>query len=622
VTEPSEALVHHFQINVSNMSRWYLTSSESASRAAQIVCGHANLRSSGKISDMNCHGQAYFKRVVATPNLIHCGENNWICSAGTMIYNDQLGEKALRECYLDFVRGGIPAIQDNAIGHYALAIKLNNEVTIFTDPQGSLNLYYAHSGSYWFVANSLLLCASVLSNRKIDAGKLLITALANSLPGEDTFYSGIKRLFGTQQIRIDLAANTFRVEPIPRSLTTLCWDLPSIQDAIGQFKQELRIVFRGLSAVGTIGLFGTGGLDSRTVLAGLLEWKAPIQLMYGMGNSRLTDYDIRDLNVVKAVADRCKLPFQQLDWSGNQPHSPEALEKLFRTHGFKFEIYGAPDAFLRTYDGGISPYPKLLLGGRGPALSNSKPWELSQTNFGVENLIADGMRYQWGNVDTGQCIIGKTEYRSAYATELKAGLRSAGIDFPDTGASLESYVKTRLYLYIRAESRYLNFANEFAHYIDPFLLKRLHDPLLSMPLKYRAKDEFQLRLIHSLAPALVEMPLYSGWSPARIDRNTFRFIREEAEPKSSIVRRIASAGLPAALKKPARNICRRLGLGMKATTEQPAGRDVAIVEAYSRQIMNDPLGRRWFRSTSEFTPKTLARIRHYLSGVNTLGYSE
>lgn len=606
------------------MSRWYLTSSESANREAQVVCERANLRSSGRMAAINCQGQAYFKRVIATPNLLNCGENNWICCAGTMIYNGQLGEQALRECYQDFIKDGISGIQAKAIGHYAVAIKLNNEVRIFTDPHGTLNLYYLQAESHWFVANSLSLCAGVLSQRKIDSTKLLIMSVVSSLPGADTFYSDIKRLFGTQQIRIDLAANIVRVEDIPRSVTAFSWGLPSINEVLDQFKQELRSVFGELSPVGTTGIFGTGGMDSRTVLASMLEWQKPIQFMYGVGNSRLTDYAEHDLIGAKAVANLYQIPFQQLDWSGNQPYSEAALQKLFQTHGFKFEIYGASDAFLRTIDGGISPYPKLLLGGRGPAFSSQKPWERTQTSFSFEDLIDDGMPYQWDNDDASQVIACKADYRSTYATELKTALRCAGIDFPDTGASLETFVKAKLFLYIRPESRFLNLVNEFGHYIEPFLMKRLHDPLLSMPFKYRAKDEFQIRLIHALAPALVEIPLFSGWSPARIDRNTFRFIREEVKPEGSIVRRIAQARIPAAIKKPARSVYRLLNLAKRHTTDNlnGNGRDAKIVETYSRQVMSDPLGRRWFRSTSELTPKTLTRVRHYLLGVNILGYSE
>jgi hypothetical protein len=560
--------------------------------------------------------------MVATPNMIKCGENDWICSAGTIIYNGWLGEEALRDCYADFVTAGISAVQSKAIGHYALAIRRNNEVTIFTDPQGALNLYYIGTGSFWFVSNSLYVCASALSQRKIDTTKLLVATLQSSLPGEDTFYSDIKRLFGTQLIRIDLGGGTFRVERIPKSASALSWGLPSIQGAIDQYKQEVRAVFRELAAVGPIGLFATGGMDSRTILAGLLDRQAAVQLMYGIGNSRLTDYDISDLDVAKAVAKLYNLPFQQLDWSGNQPHSEETLQELFRTYGFKYEIYGAPESFLRTFNGGISPYPKLFLGGYSPAFTNAKPWELNQKSFAFDDLIADGMQFQGGTVENSRWIVGKAAYRSVFATEVKTGLRRAEIDYPDNGASLETFVKAKLFLYIRSESRFLNFVNEFGHYIAPFLMKKLYDPLLSVPFEYRAKDEFQLRLIHALAPGLVEVPLYSGWGPARIDRDTFRLIRDRVEQKKLLVSRIANFVLPSVLRKPARSIYSRVWPRNKQAAKKLMGRDSAIVEAYSWQVMNDPLGQRWFSSTSEFTPKMLARIRHYLVGVNTLGYTE
>jgi len=347
--------------------------------------------------------------------------------------------------------------------------------------------------------------------------------------------------------------------------------------------------------------------------------------MYGMGNSRMTDYDERDLELAKAMADLYNLPFQRVDWSGNQPHSPEELEKLFRTHGFKFEIYGSSDSFLRSFDGGLSPYPDLLLGGRGPAFMNSKPWELNPTTFRFEDLVNDGMQYAGGNVAMTQGITCKAEYRSVLAAEIKTGLDRAGIDFPDTGASLETFVKAKLFLYIRPEARFLNLANEFGHYIEPFLLKRLHDPLLSMPFKFRAKDEFQLRLIHALSPGLLELPLYSGLRPARIDRTKFHFVRDQPKSNSSLFRSMARVALPDALKKSARSIYRRLGLAKKSAAVNInciSGRDAQIVEAYNRQVMDDPLGSRWFSSTSELTPKTLTRIRLYLLGVNTLGYSE
>jgi hypothetical protein len=234
------------------------------------------------------------------------------------------------------------------------------------------------------------------------------------------------------------------------------------------------------------------------------------------------------------------------------------------------------------------------------------------------------MHYPGGNVEGSQCIVDKSAYRSVIATQVKAGLRCGQIDYPDVGASLETFVRAKLFLFLRAESRFLNFANEFSHYIAPFLMKRLCDPLLSIPLEYRSQDEFQLRLIHALAPGLVEIPLHSGWGPARIDRNTFRLIRDGAaqNQKKSMAGRIAQAVLPAILRRPARSLYSRVRLRNKPASGTLTDRDSAIVDAYSKQVMSDPLGRQYFFSTSEFPPKVLARIRHYLVGVNVLGYSD
>jgi hypothetical protein len=520
------------------------------------------------------------------------------------------------------VKSGIAAVRSKAVGHYALAIKHNDTVCIFTDPLGGLSLYYADTGSFWFVSNSLSLCAGVLPNRRLDATKLLVAAIRTSLPGEDTFYSSIQRLFGTQQVRIDLNSGKLRVGLIGDAAPDLSWNLPTIQDALDQYKGEVQAVFRELSGAGPVGLFATGGMDSRTILAALVDQQTPVQLMYGVGNSRMTDYHDSDLSAAKAMADVCGLPLQELDWSGNQPHSEETLRELFQTYGFMYEIYGAPESFLRAFNGGISPYPKLLLGAYCPAFARDKPWEFERKPFSFDHLVGDCMTYVGGNVDHSRCIVCKDTYRSVFASEIRTGLQRGGIAYPVRGASLETFVRAKLFLYIRDESRFLNFANEFCHYIAPFLQKRLYEPLLSVPFEFRAKDEFQIRLIHSLAPGLIDVPLHTGGWPAHINRETFHLVRDHSGPKKSLGRRVARAIVPSVLHKPVRAIYSRAGLSKKRTVHQLTGRDRAIVDAYSQQVMQHPLGRRWFSDTYEFTPKVLARIWHYLVGVNVLGYSE
>lgn len=442
--------------------------------------------------------------------------------------------------------------------------------------------------------------------------------------GENTFYSEIKRLFGTQEIRIDLRAKTFGVDKIPQKVSSLDWNLPTIEQAIEQYCGEVQDVFRQLKSVGQLGLFGTGGLDSRTILAALVDKQTPLQLMYGVGDSKLTDYDTRDLGIAQLVAKRYGIPFLELDWSGTQPHSDKKLHDLFDTYGFRYEIYGAPESFLGTFGGDIKPYPDLFLGGYTPAFTNGKPWEKAKAHYTFDDLAADAMHYQSGTIDDSECIADKTSYKVAFREELKVALERSGFDILAAGMSLETFVRAKLFLYIRAESRFLNFANDFGNYVAPFMIKRLYDPLLSVPFKYRAHDEFQLRLIHALSPGLIDIPLYSGWGTAHVDKSTFHLVRDPIIEKPSLVRRVGKLAVPYALRAHARAFYSRMKSNNKQTETAPgmAPRDVTIAETYGRAVMKDPLGHRWFKSTIEFTPKELARIHHYLIGVNTLGYSE
>jgi hypothetical protein len=604
------------------LSRWFITSSDSANREARAASRKSHLHPSGQLTGPGLFGEAYFKRVLATQNVFQCGDD-WVCSAGTIIYHGQLGEAALRNSYADFISGGVRAVQQKALGHYALAIKHGSNLIIFTDPQGALNLYYLRNEQFWIVSNSLSTCAASAPDHTIDETKLLISAVQSTLPGEDTFYSGIKRLFGTQQIRVDLRSGAFRVDRLPELSNSLDWKLPTIEDALSQYVNEVRAVFHNLSAVGTMGILATGGLDSRTILSAVLDQGAPVQLMYGMGNSKLTDYDNDDLKVVQQIAQRYNLPFQQLDWSGNQPYEDRKLQELFRVYGFKYEIYGASESFLRTFNGEIFSYPQLFMGGYSPAFTNGKPWEWERKTYYFEDLIRTAMQSLKGPIENSQCITNVESYKTEFSREVRIALDRAGIDIPETGVPLETFVKAKLFLYLRAESRFLNFANEFGHYIAPFLMKRLYDPLLNVPFEYRSRDEFQIRLIQSLAPGLVEIPLFSGWSRAHIDPATLRLVRDyNSSPPPSVARRVASKVLPYTVKKGVRKIYSNLtGAGMpKPAVQSP--RDSRIVDVYGQAVMHDPLGQRWFRSIADFSPKELTRIRHYLMAVNSLGYRQ
>jgi len=602
------------------MSRWHLTHDIAPHQRAESICRAAGLRVSGSQScDGRAYLTAYLKRAVDTPTFVELDDGDWICSAGTLIWKGALGAQALRALHSEFKLHGVTFVQNEALGHYAIAVKSGAEITLFTDPQGALSLYYWFRGTSWSVSTCLQTCAASLSSRRVDPQRFLVTVFQSAAPGEQTLYAEVSRLFGSQSIRIDLHTGTFRVtniEPAAGKDLTDYRSAGTLEQALERYVTDLRGVFKGLAAVGPVALLGTGGLDSRTVLSGLLDQGVSPALCYGIGNTNLTDDHARDSVVAQQVAQTAGSRFSQLDWSGSQPHSDETLRKLFAHHGFQYEIYGATRGFLKTFTEGVVPGAQLILGGYGPAWTNHKPWESSQTSFSFEELIA----YWLAPQATSKHLVDTEGYVKAYAADLRAALSHAHTDWPQDCASLSSFVRTALFIYLRPESRFLNLANEFVHYLCPFILKTLHDPLLNMPLQYRVRDQFQLRLIHELAPRLLDVPLYSGGRSGVLDRNTFQ-MTPQPPPKfvptaQSVAGRVADKALPAKWREPVARVYRRLRGGL--TRED---RSNEVVRVYSQRLARDPLTASHLRDIGSLPIKLVARLQHYLAGVNALGNS-
>jgi hypothetical protein len=602
------------------MSRWYLASNEAMDLLASESCKRAGLQISGSAFEENPKKGRYFlrcyrKRTNAVDNLRHEPDGDWACSAGTVILGGKVGDPALAGCYRLFSteKNGPGMIQSEAIGHFAQAIKRGSEIRIFTDGLGAMRLYYCQTPNGWFVSNSMSLCAEAASSRSLDPTRFLVQVLQTNLPGEKTFYSDTNRLFGSQQLRIDLRNGRFQVEQLPDQ-ESHSWDVPSIDEALEMYMQEVRTVFRQIAAVGPVGLFGTGGLDSRTVLSALLDQRANVRLMYGTGNSRLTDFHQRDLAIAGEIAGACNLQFERLDWSGTAPHSEQMLEDLFSHYGFQSEIYGGSQGFLNSFRGAIFPYPAIMVGGYSPVFTNGKPWEKPEGKYPFSFLVDDTMHFQGGDVMTSRCIRDKESYREAVAEGVREALAINGIDYPEAGADLKTFVKAKLLLYVRAEARFLNLINEFGMYIAPFMVKRLYRPLIEIPFRFRQGDEFQLRLIQMLKPELIQLPLYSGIFQARIDPITMRFVRDLA-PAKPLWKRVLHKAASPAVRQVVRSTVGTVG------KEQPApDQDTRIRLEYGSRVMRDPMGQRWFSATDDFSPKDLARIYQYLKGANSLGY--
>ncbi len=505
------------------MARWHLTSSSKYDSSARELCESASLRPSGSCSSGDCHVRAYAKRAVGSENFVLLEDGGWAAMAGTMVFNEMTGAAALEAVCKLLDKHPLDEVRARLIGHYALAVRKGDAITVFTDEQGTLNLYYASLPDGYVISNSLQVPARCAGRPEIDRMGLLVHVFQIETVGEDTFCPGVKRLFGSEAIHISIPDRKLNVRRLPQEMIPLSsGEVGSASAAVDLFLPVVRDVFSRLSTFSSIGLNATGGLDTRTILGALLDRELRPVLLSGVGNSTITNTKGRDSALARELADEFSLDFREMDWSGKQPHSDEALLRIFTRYGYLAATYGASDSLLLELEGSVPPNPELRLGGYSPAFSNMKIWMTEKRSFSFADLV-DHFTTRFFKYLPEEI---QDEYRGYLERTVVEALSRSPVEFPDEGATLQQFAAARLFLYIRAEAALLNLANEFSYYLAPFMMKRLYDPLLSMPLHLRRGDEFQLRLVHALCPRLLDVPLFSGLREQKVDLETFTMAPE------------------------------------------------------------------------------------------------
>lgn len=508
------------------MARWYLTSDSRIGNKLNKVCTSAGLNTSGSNFGPNYYIESFQKRAISNTNFIEFENENWICSAGTIISDGKVGREPLRRMYETYLSEGINEARSDVMGHYAVAIKNDDSIVIFTDPQGAFRLYYdCKLNTPIIISNSLQLVAEGIEAPSVDLMRVLDFGIQLGETGEKSFYNQVKRLFGSQKIKIDVQAMDMSVEDIKGNNLGEIKGHGNISKVVDYFSEELNEVFNEMEGIDSIGIHATGGLDSRTVLAGCLNQDIRPLLIHGVGNSELTNTKIEDYKITRDLSDVLGLGFYQMDWSDNHPHDYETLRNLFKKYGFMFRVYGGVRSGINELNGGITPYPKLQLSGYGPVFSNSKPWELPEKSYSFEELL-DIMVHDYFKSDGFECT---HEFKEYMMSAIQEALNNSAVDYPANTATLENLVQSQTFLRLREADTFLNFANEFSYHFSPFMTKRLHDPLVSIPMEYRKNNQFQLRLLDTLHPDVLNTDIISGWKKVRPD-----FEKWEVRPTPSL----------------------------------------------------------------------------------------
>lgn len=594
------------------MSRFHLSAHKSVHEAARELCSASELTEAGESTNKGINISTYEKRTIENTNLTVFENGGFVAVTGTLIINGKMGGEALEPVYNTFTNGGAATVRDQAFGHYAVIVNEGDQVTVFGDPNGIYEIYYTTQDN-WVVSNSLHLCSSSLSEPTVRKHELLVKALEVSEVTDSTIFTDVKRLAGSELLSIDTSEDKISVEQISRPDTGWEYQDESIEAVVEDYSERVMSVFADITAATSdLGIQATGGLDSRSVLAGVLQQEADPAILYAVGNSPLTNTKDNDLDLARGYAQEFDLDFRQLDWGGSLPTDQSEWTSLFRKYGYRYNTYGATQKF---YDSlASSAVPELLMSGYAfGTVSNHYYWELTSSmpitlreiveeHFSSVQKLSDD---QFGRKD---------EYLEQLYKDCQTALNRHDLQVsPGEELPLETFVTAVQLLNGRPQSSYVNIANEFSFHLAPYATFELSRPMFDFPPEYRRGERIRVKLLEEVYPNVLNVPMFSGISRAEITEDSeLVFPKSPSERLMNLVKR----SLPRPLLSLISPIYQQLNSGPVGTKTYNE-----LKRSYQPRIQDSELTAEDFDLDSYSGDIRLpARLVHYVHGVEEVGY--
>lgn len=365
---------------MSNFSISSTTNKHARYNTQKIEAGY---KPSANIQNRLYNFSAFHKYAMDNENYMSFGDD-FICVTGTLIYKNLIGATMLSKLYGDY-HSEISEIRKNSIGAYCIIIKKGNLITIFGEENYSYNIYYYIKDNDWIISNSFLDIPTISENNfEIDKYNFIEFVFNTYILDNETIFKEVKRLCGNQYISIDLTKNSADIIEIE-----VDWKLNinnSYQESVKKVTTNLNKVTKTVCEnFGSPVLCMTGGLDSRMNFASVLGNGYLPTLLYGVGNSILTDTKDMDLTINKMYSSLFKLKLNVADWS-TPTKIDESWEKYLNRYSESFLQYNASSNVLYSFEELKEPF--VTFGYFGEFYRNI-PWIENQTKdyFSLEEYI-------------------------------------------------------------------------------------------------------------------------------------------------------------------------------------------------------------------------------------------
>lgn len=464
---------------------------------------HFNISASFK--EEHCYISTYKKLKKVTNNMEIFNNKDIIASSGTFFYKNSIGKEALNKLYEDIQDKGLNEIIKNITGNFCIILKKGTDIYFFVDNMGIYKLYYYINKSEITITNILYNLAKNIEKKiTINEQSVLEDSFQFSILGEETFINEIKKVSANHIYKYNLSRSELVL--IKKKLNTINYNYDDIDKSAEYLssiiKNKIKLIKNNFDNI-TINM--TGGLDSRLILSSFLSEGIKPNIIYGVGNSLLTDTKDRDLELNEIYAKKFNLKFFKMDWRTKEKYY-EDWDYLLEKYGEYYVIYSGNRNIFEEYENNVSSFTDFIeFGYFGETFRNIEKLELSKTNFDLDYLIENLYLYNIENLS--KFLVNEKDYRSRIKEKINKviqfnDLNQYNIEQNDFQKIHSEYRKS-------ADSKMSNLQNQIMYSFIILSDYEIQDFINNIPFQWKKDAQFMLKVIGQLEPETLKIPFFS-----------------------------------------------------------------------------------------------------------------
>lgn len=455
--------------------------------------------------------------------------NDYICCTGTLFYKGLFGIECLAELYKDFDINKIAEILSRTIGSFALAIRKNDCLYVFTDPLATYFLYYYDDGEEFTITNTYY-HINLAYKFKLDIQYFFAIAVRGGTNiGKLTPYKEIKRLLGNEYIEIDQKNNKFKLKNYSCSEKNDVYETKTqfINFLYKKIKKDTEIYNRYLP---NQLFFLTGGVDSRLEIAVRSKLKnCKCKTAYWIGNDVITNGTQNDWECCKEVSKLIGAESRLFDVSmGFKACLDSLAPEMSYKYGEYASIYAGNRKWFSIFED-LTCIDAVNFGYTGEVIRGlSQADSISEYPINIEKFIRT-LYLRTGIVPK---LIQTNNLIKIVSKELVDSFGGNNIMSKEEAVYL--FDMTRL----SADCRLNNFVNMFSYSYPLLMQKDIYKALRVVPYKWRTNDNITISLMNLFDPRMLNIKFFSHHNYMVLDKDKNMLVYSKASIYKAKIKKI------------------------------------------------------------------------------------